>query len=288
MGAAGIWSVINAYDAGQTHITSWRKVPTQTTASGIWFDLSMSPGNPVPNYYASTPAVFVPLSRSEAYGINHGPAVSPKTKHLKMFSALTTTATAAPLLMILCDYLGYAPFLDMSIAGGEFQPISNTSGITRSVSGAGVRIMAVEVASQIGGSQFYVTYTNQAGVVGRVTSTATCNTQVVNGTIISSAPATSGAVGPFLALQGDDTGVRSIQGITFLNAGDVGLVTLVLVKPLYTHAILGIDAPTERDFVGTVPLLPIIDDDAYLNLICHPVGTLVSAQIMGMAEFVWM
>lgn len=94
-----------AYDAGQFHLTSWRKQPTQTTGSGIWFDLSMSPGNPVPNYYAATPLEAKVLSRSTDYGINHGPAVSPMTKHLKSITAITVTATAAPMPMILCDYL---------------------------------------------------------------------------------------------------------------------------------------------------------------------------------------
>lgn len=76
---------------------------------------------------------------------------------------------------ILCDYLLYYPFVDMSIAGGEFQPMVNdTASLTRYTDGEGVQIMAVEVASQIGSSQFYVTYTNQDGVAGRVTPTITC------------------------------------------------------------------------------------------------------------------
>lgn len=287
MGFANFKSVIDAYDAGRVKITSWRKQPTQTTASGIWFDLSMSPGNPVPNYYAAAPGELKLLARSSDYGIDHGGPVSPKTKHLKQFMALTATSTAAPLPMILCDYLGYYPFLDMSIAGGEFQPVINGTSLSRYVDGLGVQIMAVEVASQIGSSQFYVTYTNQAGVAGRVTGTARCNTQVVNGTIISSASATAGCVGPFLRLQAGDTGVRSIEGITFLGAGDVGLVTLVLVKPLASHSILTNTAPAERDFAIDFPSMPVIADDAYLNIICHPVGTLSGAGIHGLAEFVW-
>lgn len=287
MGFNGIKSINDAYDAGQVQLTSWRKVPTQTTAAGIWFDLSMSPGNPVPNYYASTPAEFMRLSRGANYGINHGGPVAPKTKHLKSFTSISVTATAAPLPMILCDYLGYYPFLDMSVAGGEFQPTVNNEGISRYTSGVGVQIMAVEVASQIGGSYFFVTYTNQEGVPGRVTATARCNTQVTNGTIISSAPNTSGSVGPFLALQSGDTGVRSIEGITFLGSGDVGLVTLVLVKPLATHAHLEITAPAERDYALDFPVLPVVEDDAYLNLICYPSGTLSGAQLTGLAEFIW-
>lgn len=288
MGFKNLKALTDAYDAGQFQITSWRKQPTQTTASGIWFDLSMSPGNPVPNYYAAAPIQAKVLARSTDYGINHGPAVSPKTKHLKQLMAVSVTATAAPLPMILCDYLLYYPFVDMSISGGEFQPMDNgTASLTRYTDGAGVQIMAVEVASQIGGAQFYVTYTNSAGVAGRVTPTLTCNTQVVNGTLVTTAPATAGTAGPFLPLQDGDTGVRLIEGVTFLGAGDVGLITLVLVKPLAYHSIQEITAPAERDFFLDFPSMPRVYDDAYLNFICHPVGTLASAQITGLAEFVW-
>lgn len=287
MGFTGIKSINDAYDAGRVKLSSWRKTPTQSTGAGIWFDLSMSPGNPVPNYYAATPGELKLLARSTDYGIDHGGAVAPKTKHLKMLMAMTATATAAPLPMILCDYLGYYPFLDMSVAGGEYQPVVNNTAISRYADGVGVKIMAVEVASQIGSSDFYVTYTNQNGVSGRVTGTARCNTQVVNGTIITSAPATANSVGPFLRLQQGDTGVRYIEGITFLAAGDVGLVTLVLVKPLANHAIQEITAPAERDFAIDFPVLPVIQDDAYLNLICYPSGTLSGAPIYGLAEFIW-
>lgn len=73
----------------------------------------------------------------------------------------------------------------------------------------------------------------------------------------------------------------------FLGAGDVGLITLVLVKPLAYHTLYDITAPAERDFAIDFPSLPRVYDDAYLNFICHPVGTLASAQITGLAEFIW-
>ena len=287
MGFKNLKAVNDAYDAGRVKFSSWRKQPTQTTASGIWFDLSMSPGNPVPNYYAAAPLEAKVLARSSDYGIDHGGPVAPYTKHLKSLMAMTVTTTAVPLPMILCDYLLYYPFVDMSVAGGELQPMVNNASLTRYTDGLGVQIMPVEVASQIGGARFYVTYTNSDGVAGRVTPSVTCNTQVVNGTIITSASATNGAAGPFLPLQNDDKGVRSIEGVTFLDGGDVGLITFVLVKPLATHCIHDITAPAERDYCLDFPSMPQIKDDAYLNLICHPTGTLANAPIYGTAEFIW-
>ena len=51
-----------------------------------------------------------------------------------------------------------------------------------------------------------------------------------------------------MALQDGDTGVRTVDSITFNGVGDIGLISLVLVKPIATHYIRGIDAPVENRF----------------------------------------
>lgn len=285
MGFRSFRELDDAFTAGKHRTYSWRKVPTQTTASGIWFDLSMSPGNPVPNYYAATPLTSKRLAQSTDGGLFHGANVSPSTKHLYRFTAISLTTTAVPLPLILCDYLLYYPFVDMSTTDPQDMVQGET--LSRYTDGAGVQIMAVEVASQIGGASFNVQYTNSAGVAGRVTPNVTCNTQVSVGTLITTAPATAECAGPFLPLQAGDTGVRSIQRVTFLS-GDVGLITLVLVKPLATVGVYDITAPSEKDFAQHNPGgLPTIVDDAYLNMICYPSGTLASAQILGTIETVF-
>lgn len=282
--SSNVKDIVDAYDAGQSHYSFWRKVPTQTTANGIWFDLSMSPGNPTPNYYAASPTIAVALARSTDGGLNHGPNVSPSVKYLHKFLAMTQTATAVPLQLRLCDYLMYYPFVDMSIV--DVQPMTTNIALPRYPTGAGVQIMAVEVASQVGGSTFYVTYTNQDGVAGRVSATVTCNTQVVNGTIVTSAPNTLGCAGLFIPLQGNDTGVQLIESVTFVT-GDVGLLSLVLVKPLASATIYDITAPVEIDYLIDFGTAPIIVDDAYLNLVASPVGTLSFAPIQGEIQTYW-
>lgn len=276
--------IATAYDNGTSIYRTWSKTPTQTTGAGIWFDLSMSPGNPVPNYYAAAPTIAIALARSTDGGIDHGPAVTPYNKYLREFTVRTVTATAVPLPIILCDYLMYYPFVDMSVVGD--QSMTTSISLPRYSTGAGVQIMAVEVASQVGGSQFYCTYTNQSGVAGRVTGTVTCNSQTVNGTIVSSAPTSAGAPGPFLPLQSGDYGVQSIQTVTFLT-GDVGLLSLVLVKPLASTLIYDITAPVKKDFLIDHNIMPVIKDDAYLNMICCPKGTLAAAPITGDISTVW-
>jgi hypothetical protein len=261
----------------------FRKKPTQTTVAGSWFDLSMSPGFPVPQYYAAAPLVATQISQSSDKGMFHGGNTSPAQKYLRRSMVMTQTATAVPLPMILCDYLLYYPFIDESVI--DEQVMDNTASLSRYTDGLGVQIMAVVVAAQIGGQTFSIRYTNSDGVAGRVTPLVTMNTTAINGSILTSNITNS--TGPFIPLQAGDKGVRSIQGVT-CTIDDVGLFTLVLVKPLAQLSIKGIDAPVEIDYLLHAGLtMPAVADDAYLNFICCPNGTLAGSQILGQLDFTW-
>ena len=93
-GFANARKLADAQDAGQYLYASYRKQATQTTGAGIWFDLSMSPGNPAPNYYIGSPGVFTPLKQSTDGGLRHGGNVSPARKFLRKVLVQTATATA--------------------------------------------------------------------------------------------------------------------------------------------------------------------------------------------------
>lgn len=281
--------MLQAQDAGKYLYASFRKQATQATAAGIWFDLSMSPGNPAPNYYIGTPGAFTALKQSTDGGIRHGGNVNSigSKKHLRKLMAMTPTAAATPCGMVLLDYIGFYGFIDESVLDEQF--LDNTIALPRYADGAGVQLMPVVVAGQTGGQPFTVNYTNQDGVAGRVTQAATMSTQFVNGTILHSAQAGVAYVnnGPFLTLQAGDTGVRSVESVTIGGIGDVGLFSLVLVKPLATFSLTGIDAATEIDYWVDTPSLPEIKDDAYLNFIALPNGSLSGAPIHGLIEITW-
>jgi hypothetical protein len=288
-GFANARQLADAQEDGQYLYASWRKQPTQTTGAGVWFDLSMSPGNPAPNYYIGSPNVFVSLKQSTDGGLRHGGNVNAlgKKKFLRKLLAQTVTATAAPLSCKLLDYIGFYPFIDESILDEQF--MDNTNAPTRYADGKGVQLMPVTVAGHTGGQTFTVNYTNSDGVAGRVTEAATMSTQFVNGTILHSQQAGAAYVnnGPFLTLQKGDSGVQSVQSVTIGGIGDVGLFSLVMVKPLATFSLVGIDAPTEVDYFTDMASMPEIVDDAYLNLIALPNGTLSGAPINGILETTW-
>jgi hypothetical protein len=161
----------------------------------------------------------------------------------------------------------------------------NVQTLPRYTDGVGVQMMAVEQSSYVGSAEFLVTYTNSDGVQ-KVTPTIRCNTQTSAGTIATSAPATINAGGPYLPLAHGDSGVRRIDSIEWLT-GDVGLLALVLVKPIAPLSVFEITAPAETDFLLEYGFLPRIEDDAYLNFIAKPVGTLASAPIAGDLTTVW-
>ena len=95
----------DAQVGGSYLYASFRKQATQTTGAGVWFDLSMSPGNPAPNYYIGSPNVFVPMKQSTDGGLRHGGNVAPRKKFLRKLMSLTTVTT--PISGVLLDYLGF-------------------------------------------------------------------------------------------------------------------------------------------------------------------------------------
>jgi hypothetical protein len=270
---------------GRVRDFTWRKTPSQTTTAGLWFDLALSPGNPPPKYYFDAPPLIAKaMSQSADGGIFHGANVSPSQKHLRKITAFTATATALPMSMWLMDYLLYYPSIDDSTT--DPQVLDSTVALPRYSDGKGVMVMAISVAGRTGGRQFFFTYTNSDGVAGRTSQIVTENTSTAIGVVVTSATATQASGNPFIGLQSGDDGVRSIESVTMLGA-DVGLFALVLVKPLATTLIRGVDAPVEIDFLIHKNELPRIYDDAFLSFICLPNGTLSATALIGDLKCVW-
>lgn len=285
-GFANVKALAEAELDGKSTYATWRKSPSQTSAAGVWFDLSMSPGNPVPQYYAASPGVAKALAQSTDGGLYHGGNVAPATKHLKRFLAMSVTAGAIPMPLRICDYLLYYPFIDEGTT--DEQLLDNTVTLPRYTDGAGVQIMAVSVAARTGGQTFRVTYTNQDGTAGRVSATVKQSAVgTANGNIVTTDRAVVQCAGPFIPLQAGDTGVRSIESVQMISGTDVGLFSLVLVKPLAQSMILAINAPVEVDYFTHFAQLPVIEDDAYLNLIACPLASLAATVMHGDITTVW-
>lgn len=285
----GVWDYVQAVEKGQTCYSSWRKIPSIATTASNWFDLSMSPGNPRPQYYAASPLVAQQMKLSTDGGFYHGSSVSSAgyQKYLKSFK-LSLSNSAAPIPFILCDYLLYYPFVDMGT--NDEQIMDNTLTLPRYADGLGVQMMPVSVAAGTSLSpQFTVNYTNSDGVSGRTSKLVTLSAATANGSILTCHHGLSTTVGnvPFIGLQDGDKGVRSVQSVTFPSTLDVGLFALVLVKPILTSTFFENTSPIETELISHTSGLPKIYDDAFLNLIMCPAASASGFQFFGDIETVW-
>jgi hypothetical protein len=282
----GIKQIVDAELEGRVRSWQWRKTPSAVTTAGIWFDLATAAGNPkAKNWFDAAPLTAQQIKQSTDGGIFHGADVSPSTKYLRKSLSFTATATALPMQMRLCDYLIYYPTIDDATT--DEQIMDNTTTLPRYTDGKGVQMMAITLAGRTGGQTFTVKYTNQDGVTGRISETVVQNTSGVIGTITTSTlTPTTGSVAPFIGLQSGDTGVRAVESVT-MNGVDTGLFAIVLVKPIFETQIRGIDAPVEKDLLLHSVELPRIYDDAFLNYLCLPNGSLAATALIGNLKFIW-
>lgn len=265
-------------DGGQSHSSTFRKTSSAVTTAGIWCDVSTMPGHPVTNFYASSPLVAATLLARE--GIQHG-QVTTSDKYLKRITAISPIA---PLNLLLIDILLYYPFIDGDSTDEQF--LDNTVTLPRYTTGQGIKAYVVSQGSYIGGAQFFINYTNQDGVAGRISQYCTSNTAGVSGTLISSGVA-AGQFGWQIPLAQGDTGIRSVESFTFLT-GNGGIFALVLCKDLGHVAIREANVPAEKDFLLDTGLnMPQVYDGAYLNFLALPNASLAAQPFYGSMQFVW-
>lgn len=264
---------------GSNWISSFRKNVTVVTIAGKWFDFSGSAGNPVPNYYASSPLVAATLDMEK--GIWHGGNVSPATKHLHRLTMMGSVA-ALNLPVYLCDYLLYYPFIDMNAAGEE-QILDNTVTLPRSTDGKGVQIMLVTQAAPVGGGQYTLKYVD-SNDVEQTTINQFCPAVGPNGALLSATTAAAG-VSPFVPLV--TTGVKRVNSITF-SVANGGLCAIVLVKPLFRTWLMDNNMAKEKEVIVHANIGAKIEDGAYLNFIGQTTsGSLSGGTLVGTLETVW-
>lgn len=286
-GLAGVREIkASIDDNGKFNLSSFRRVVSNVTVTGCWSDLSYSPGNPPPNFYATEPLVAATLAESR--GIWHGGSVSPDKKYVKnlMITSATTSTQASG--YILCDYLLYYPFIDGD-AAGEDQALDNTVTVNKYDGGRGVRAILVAQGAYTGGVSCSINYTNSDGTAGRVSPTFTTSTAGVAATLLSGGT-NAGGRGPFIPLQAGDVGIRSVQSVNFA-APNGGICALVLVKPIAEIAIAEVTAthatPSRRENFTDMFSANQIEDGAYLNFLVLPSGSISAAVLQGTLTTVW-
>ena len=288
---------VDADLAGQYHITQFRKAAsTSATTTSAWTDYSYYAGSPVANFYASTPLEAAEVD--ETRGI-YVPSVSPAKQYLrnlKLMSAASsaTSTTNGRQQVILADILMYYPFVDTD-AVGEEQLLTNEMTLPRYSSG-NVIAVGQSAASTVG--QFTFTYTNQDGTPDRVSQIHNTFAVAAGGQVVASSVGASTSYHPYCSLAAGDTGVRSIESVTFTAAGG-GLMALVIVKPLMTAYVTQESRRTTTgnlesygacaEFMGVINQRPAqIIDGARLGIFAAGhAGSLASSVLVGILETTW-
>ena len=272
-----------AINDGKTYYTTFRKV--LNTTPGLWTDISTFGGDPKPIYFASTPMVAQPLAYSVNGGINAGPPAVPSNKYLHRFLICADRPQAA-LGWLLCDYLLYYPFIDMGTNQEQF--FDNTLSLTRSTTGEGLQIVVIcQAAYTVTGQAIQFKYTNSKGVSGRISAPFYTYFNSGIGTLqtVQQNFGNNGAV-PFVTLQSGDTGVRSIQSITFSNGLSDGLLCVVLAKPVLSGTLFEQTSPSEVVPICDNSAIPKIEDNACLALLFRNASPQYGIQYIGELETV--
>ena len=282
---------------GQFYVTSFRKAISATaTTTSAWTDYSYFPGSPVANFYASSPleAAYVDPSR----GI-YVPSVTPATqwlRNLKLMSAASaaTSTTNGRQQIVLADLLMYYPFVDTD-AVGEQQDMVQSVSLPRYTSG---NVIAVGQSAASTTGQFTFSYTNQDGTAGRTSQNHFTFAIAGGGQIVASSVGNVASYHPYLALQAGDSGVKSIESVTF-TAGGGGLMALVIVQPLLECFVTQESRRTTtgnletygacNEFASIIHHRPRqIKDGAVINLFAAGhAGSLASSILAGVLETTW-
>jgi hypothetical protein len=297
MGFTSIADWADSPSVGKSHVTTFRKaVASAATAANDFIDYTYYSGNPPANFYASAPLVAAVVERDKGINI---PLTDQYIHRLTVMTAASgaTSTTNQNQRLLLADYLLYYPFVDTD-AIGEEQVMDNTVTLPR-YTGAGVQMMVIAQSAASTNGAFTINYTNQDGVAGRVSKTT--YTKIVAGGGINLAYNVSGVTAsahPFVGLQAGDTGVQSVQSVTFTLAGG-GLMAVVLVKPLQhamatqecrrttTGNLESYGAATQVESI--IHKTPIeIKSGAVLGVIgLGNAGSLASSVLVGTLETIW-
>jgi hypothetical protein len=297
-GFAHLGQVPEADDAGRVWVSQFRKaVASAATVQNAGIDYSYFAGSPPANFYASAPLVSAYVESSRGiYVPTVGAGQKQFLNNVKVMSAASgaTSVANGRQLLLLSDYLMYYPFVDTD-AIGEEQLMENTVTLPRYTSGQVIAV-AQSASSAIG--TFTMNYTNQDGVAGQISQT-NLTFVVAGGGQVVNARGTGASYNSFVNLAVGDTGVRSIESVTFTAAGG-GLMALVIVHPLMlmffnqesrvttTGNIESYGACDEFQSVIHKAGMPEIKDGAVLNFFASGfAGSLASSILVGTLETIW-
>lgn len=253
------------------------------TAAGYWGDLSMAAGTPKYNAYVGNQYEFTPMVGNSNFGINTGGGSNNRYISRLMMGGSGVASTAFPANIIIADYAGFYPLVDMDST--DQQDMDNTAAVPRYTSG--LRLMCVCTTPQTAPSpiQCTVTYLNQVGATSQVSFfVQAANVGQINCFHNNTAGVVSAS--PLVPLAPGDYCVTRLVSVTNQNSAG-GFCAFALVKTLCGLHIPDIITPVEIDLLMHRSPVPEVQPGSYLNIIYQPVtGGTVSGIVRGQIDFI--
>jgi len=283
MGFSTYSEMASAWNAGQKHQQHIHKTATPIlTGAGYWGDMSMAAGTPKYNAYVGNQYEFTPMVGASNFGINTGMSGEKFLTRLNI-SGSGVANTAFPANVIVCDYAGFYPLVDMDDT--DYQEFINVADVPRHTEG--LRLMIVCTTPQTAATpiQGTIVYQDSAGVehaskfFAQLANVGAINNFATNVAGVSSS-------NPFVTLGPGSFDVQRVLGVTMSNSAG-GFCAFVLVKPLVEFIVPDIITPHEMDFPIHKPPAVEVAEGAYLNMLFCPVsaGT-ASGSVRGCFSFV--
>lgn len=295
--SVGEW--VDAAEGGQNWISSFRKGFPGGIAGG-WCDISAGGGSYPPNYFASSPLVAAAMPEQKGIWTPRTNSDQTLKDFSVMCSAASATSTATDGLHgVLCDYLMYYPFVDLTST--DLQEFDNTVELSRYSDGAGVRVLALMQTPNGNYSNPNITmeYVNQSGDTKTVTGNLQYGAYSQYSAFAPQINISNVANVPFWPLANGDYGVRRINSVQ-LSGNWGGLAAFVLVKPITMFANIqaarrtttgnldSFGAPSQEISLLHAIKAPVIKNGAYLTpLLRIPASGAGGAVLTGTIETVW-
>lgn len=292
MGFSSMDDLVSEISSGKFLRTDWNKITGGAAyTANRWYDFSSLNGYPIANAFPGTALAWQSCNETagngtQIFGLPHGGAVTPDTKHVLNVSAISAVATAVPSQLMLVDMQGYWP--GISVNSAVAQNLTGTPTL-RYTNGAGVRAFFVTTTTTgATAHNIAISYTNQAGTAGRTLPvTVSCTASAIP-PHISHSGAAANNYGPFLPMASGDTGIQNVASVTFSAASGAGAGALVLARPLLTLPLTTAGVAAERDLLNQLPSLPQIKDGACLVwLYFSGAATVASTNFYGSIDAGW-
>jgi hypothetical protein len=221
---------------------------------------------------------------------------------------LTTTTTLPAGLSLATDYYvikvtdltcKFATSYANAVAGTAINITDAGTGthtintlLPRYTNGAGVQAFMWNTnATALGAAtpNLSIGYTNSEQTASRATPTTLPigKTAAANGLVLYSGTG-AGKYGPFMPLQGSDSGIAKVDSVTISVSYVSGEFSIGLAKPLIVMPMTTIGVASERDFMNQLPSLPRVYDGANLTWMLYSgAATPTNSSFFGHIDLGW-